>query len=159
LNAGLTIVQFFDVAAVAVVAGGQIYIIRSVLAAMRAVPEAFSVRMHQELLTRRPDSYLRPTTLFALLATIVSLVLLQFVDRVTLTTALTAVAFVALVLHAFISAHWEFPLNRRINAFTAESPPAEYTQMRGVWDTWHFARTTCTSLALLCLIGALMAAN
>ena len=154
----LDALQATVLATMAVVAGQQIFVAVGVLPAMKVVPDEMSVRMHQELLTRRPDRYLKPASIVALFAAAGSLAVIPFVphDSIALTTVCTALALCAIAAHSFISIHFEFPINHEVETWAHGLVPASYAGLRAAWDARHLARTICTSFAFAITVAAVM---
>lgn len=69
---------------------------------------------------------------------------------------LIAVAVLALAAAGLITRFANQPINARVVAWTAETPPLDWTQWRDTWWHWHVARLGCGLAGLSCLISALL---
>ena len=69
--------------------------------------------------------------------------------------ALYAVAALCLIAAGLITRFLNQPINETVMGWSATTLPADWTQLRDSWWTWHAARLGATVVALLVLIGAI----
>jgi hypothetical protein len=139
--------------AAAILAGGQVFMLVTVVPARRAWSPGVAVRVHQDALTHRPDRVLRPC---ALVAIVTAALLLALGRAGPFATALIGAGLLGQLVNAVISARFEAPLNREINGWSADAVPERYPALRDDWDRKHRLRTLASVLALACLVVALL---
>lgn len=147
----IDLLYVINLLAAALLAGGQAFMLLTVVPARRAWSPAVAVRVHQDALTHRPDRVLRPCALAAL-ATAVALLFLQRAG--VLVTALTAAGLLGQLVNAVISGRFEAPMNREFNSWSAEAVPDRYPALRDDWDRKHQLRTVASVLSLACFVLA-----
>ncbi len=145
--------QFVNLFAAALVSGGQIFCLRALLPARQAWPPELGAKVHQDAMTVRPDSYIKPAAAIAMLTAL--LITGLEVTRPGPALVLSALASLGLIAVAVISVRWEFPINREINSWRGSAVPVDrYLTVRNTWDEKHLWRTIASTFALTCLILA-----
>ena len=75
---------------------------------------------------------------------------------------LLVAAVVCLVVAALVTRFGNQPINAEVITWSAQSPPANWAQLRDAWWQWHVVRTLAgvlgLSLALLAVLGSKRAA-
>ncbi|MET8777866.1 DUF1772 domain-containing protein [Nocardia sp. NPDC004654] len=65
----------------------------------------------------------------------------------------TAGAAAALAFSSFLITRFgNVPINQHIKRWAIEGPPADYAEMLGRWEAFHFARTGCALLAFALIV-------
>ncbi len=136
--------------AAGVVSGGQVFALLGVVPAARRLPLRDSARLHQLLLTRQVDRYLRPLSAAAAVLAAGAALLGRGQQR---TLAALGVAGVAGVLA--VSVRRQFPINAAIDRWDlSERVPTEYAGLRACWERGHALRTACGLAAFAALAAA-----
>lgn len=78
----------------------------------------------------------------------------MLVRGTTLRFALVVAAFVTLAAAGLITRFANQPINARVLAWTAATPPADWSEWRDTWWQWHLVRLGCGLVGLSCLISA-----
>ena len=84
-------------------------------------------------------------------------VLLQIRDRKTWVLGLTAIGVVCTIALTATTLLVNVPINSEIiNTWSVKNPPADWAQVRDLWNRFHAIRTVLAVVALLCLLLAAM---
>lgn len=67
-----------------------------------------------------------------------------------------SVAAMLLIVSLVVTVRVEVPMNRRIALWDAAAPPADWSEVRDRWLSFHLARTVCGVVAFVCATAALM---
>lgn len=134
-----------------VMAGGQLFVLRSIIPAMRAWERRMSIRVHQELLTYRAHEYL---SVVAVTTIVTGVILVLFDNRSPLRTVFTILGVAGQLANGIITARWQWPINAEVNTWPAESAPDKYETMRVGWDRKHRRRTVASIVSLSCFAVA-----
>lgn len=146
----LAALQWINLFTVAIAAGGQLFVLWVIIPARRTWPAELAVRLHQDILTTRPDRYLRPS----MATSIVTGVVLALLEREGWPTLLTVLGVLGGLGTAVVSYRWEFPINAQINAWAQGPVPDTYPTLRATWDEKHRWRTAFGLLALASFLAA-----
>lgn len=150
MRALLVVLQWINLVAIAMGAGGQVFCLRSLLPARRQWPPEMAVKVHQDAMTALPDLYLKP--MFAV--SMVTGLAIASLERSGWPTVLSVLGALATAATAFISARWEWPINAEIISWGQGPVPDRYPTMRDTWDEKHRWRTTTSLFALACFVLA-----
>jgi hypothetical protein len=134
-------------------AGAQVFVQKTLVPARRQWSPSMAAQVHQDAMTHRPESYLKPTAV----ATSVSAIGLLLVTRDRRARILTGVGLAGAVANGAISAKWEWPINREINTWSTDAVPANYPELRDTWDEKHSWRTVASILALVAFVLSALA--
>ena len=66
-------------------------------------------------------------------------------------------AFALMAIAALVTRFANQPINGRIMAWSVETMPANWTQLRQAWWSWHLVRTACSAGGLTLLVLAALA--
>jgi hypothetical protein len=124
-------------------AGAQLFVRRTLIPARREWSPSMAAQVHQDAMTHRPESYLRPT---AVITALCSIALLTTKPR-RHAKLFTIGGLAGVIANGAISAKWEWPINREINSWSTDAVPANYPQLRDTWDKKHVWRTVASILA------------
>jgi uncharacterized protein YjeT (DUF2065 family) len=156
VGAFIDVAGFVMLVATALLAGGQLFCLLAVVAALPDFSEETSLRIHQDAMTWRPDRYMRIAGGIALLAGATTLVLLLVEDDRWAARVLVAVG-VALAVASGIVSSREWPINDEIYSWRGrEHDLARYAVLRRRWDVQHLLRTILSVLSLACLAAAVV---
>jgi hypothetical protein len=100
-----------------------------------------------------------PLSATGLVALLAGLAHAALVRRHRSTLALTLAGVLSLGIGAVTTATTHFPMNDRIAAWSAGSPPAEWTELRDRWRRGHDLRTAVVFLAFGCFLVAALPAD
>ena len=155
METAVEILQFVAITAMALTAGGQIFCTRALVQALPAFATEVSVQVHQESMTWRPDSYLKRIGAVGMIVpfVIVALVLIDG-DVDVIPMILTLLAGLLGAFQAYVTVHFEWPINNEVNSWGSGPVPDRYPEMRKEWDSKHIVRTVASTLALACLTAA-----
>ncbi len=134
-------------------AGAQIFVRMTLIPARRHWPPSMAAQVHQEAMTHRPESYLRPTAVITALSSIA----LLFTKPAGNARTFTIGGLLGVAANGAISAKWEWPINKEINTWSSESVPDHYPQLRDTWDEKHAWRTVASVLAFVSFVLAAFA--
>lgn len=129
-------------------AGAQVFVRMTLIPARREWTPSMAAQVHQDAMTHRPESYLKPAAVTTSLSAI-ALVLMTPSGRA---RAFTIAGLAASVANGVISAKWEWPINREINSWSTDAVPAHYPELRDTWDQKHGWRTVASILAFVLLL-------
>jgi uncharacterized membrane protein len=152
VNALTKTLRVINLASAGIEAGGQLFCLVALVPALKLWPTQMGVRVHQDALTVRPESLMKPTGIVA--ATSAAGLLLLNHNPKSRVAHMTLLGLIGVLVNGFISARWEWPVNDAINAAPGETVPENYAAMRRTWDTKHAMRTVASSAALLTFILA-----
>lgn len=107
--------QFVNLLTGALVAGGQLFCLLALIPARRSWPPEFGARVHQDAMTVRPDSYIKPAAAIAMITAL--LIAGLELTRPGPSLVLTALGALGLIAVAVISVRWEFPINDEMNSW------------------------------------------
>lgn len=82
------------------------------------------------------------------------LLLLYLLRRRRIELWLTLIAVLSFAAMLALFAFGNNPLNQQITTWTAQTLPANWSQARDAWDTFHAASSACAALALVVLLIA-----
>jgi len=151
MHVALLVLQSVNLLAVAMAAGGQVFCLMTLVAARRTWAPALGVKVHQDVMSARPDVYMKPMAALSLL-TGLAIVLLE---RDGLPTLLTLFGVLGQVANAVISSRYEWPINREIDSWGAtDIKPDRYLELHPQWDQKHRWRTVASMLSLVFFILA-----
>jgi hypothetical protein len=156
MSALLDAFQIIMLSSVAVIVGGRIYVARVVLPAMTTFPPELSVRLHQQLLTRRSGKVFKPMNYVALAAAAACIIVTPFVSHIHegATIALTAVVLLALSAYGVLTTR-EMPINREVNSWEPGVVKDNYPELRATWDHHSQIKLACSVLAFACAVAAI----
>jgi hypothetical protein len=142
----LVALQWINVVAIALGAGGQVFCLRALLPARRQWTPEMAVKVHQDAMTALPDLYLKPMFAVAMVTGLA----IAGLERSGWPTVLTVLGVLGTAGTAFISARWEWPINAEIVGWGQGPVPERFASMRDRWDEKHRWRTTTSLWALAC---------
>lgn len=147
--------RLVNIFASGIVVGGQVFCLLAVLPALRGWPADMGVRVHQDALTTRPESYLKPSAITSMFSAIILLLLMALQgDAGTASFVLTGLGLLGGIGNTFISARWEWPINNEINSWATNPLLDRYPLLRQTWDSRHTWRTISTAFAMVCFVLA-----
>jgi uncharacterized membrane protein len=65
-------------------------------------------------------------------------------------------AVILMVAGGMVTRGFNQPINAQVMGWTAETLPANWTQLRDVWWNWHLVRTAISILAMATLLSAII---
>ena len=142
-------------AALAVVAGGQLFVLVTVIPVKRRWPEAFAQRVHHELLSDPADHFLRPMLTVGFALGVLAFALHRKLDTAGVLNLVALLGCVGVMVTSF---RVNFEVNRAVAELPAEGPAGQYLGIAGRWERGHLIRTTCGTLAFLALLLAVATA-
>ena len=149
----LQALQFVNLFAGALGAGGQVFCLRTLIPARRSWTPELGAKVHQDAMTVLPDTYMKPASGIALVTAL--LIAGLEAGQAGPALVLTLLGAGGQAANAVISARWEWPINHEINGWKGGAVPAErYGTVRATWDEKHLWRTIASSFALVCFILA-----
>src|SRR5579862_98742 len=150
--------QVILIASLAVIAGGRIWVARVVLPVLKEVSPDESVRMHQQLLTRRCGSVFKPSNYVAIVASVACIILIPFVPHINevATIALTAVALAMVGAYGWLT-YSEIPINRELLTWEPGVVKSDYPELRVKWDDASQIKLGCSVIAFFCALAAVYA--
>lgn len=145
----LRLLRFVNSLAAGVEAGGQLFVLTSVLPAARSATPVDSARLHRDLLIEGPYRFIIPAHFISMFTAIATLPFLARNGRRS-SIGLTLAGIASLGVITFISIRFEFPINRTVAGWPSDRVSEEYASLRRRWDTIHAFRTALGVTALGC---------
>lgn len=146
----LEALQWLNLMAAALGAGGQLFVLLTVVRAHRHWPPALSAKVHRDAFTVLPDIYMKPVAGIALLTAVA----IAGLERSGVPTALMLAGALGQAANGIISARWEWPINNEVNSWAEGVVPDHYPRLRDAWNQKHAWRTIASLIALACFILA-----
>jgi uncharacterized membrane protein len=151
MNTTIDILRFVTIAASGMLAGGLYVPAIGVFPAVRRLGTATDIRFHQ-FFDARMDRFFAPLPATALLS---GLALLACFRHLTAASILMVSGGVLGALGmVVVTLVFEFPLNRRVKAWTSDQAPQGYAQDRLRWYRFHTLRTLSGVAGFLCFVAA-----
>ena len=149
------ILQFINVTAAAIVAGGQLAVLLVIVPVKREFPTELSVRMHVAMLGHQIDRYMKPSGIVSILSAIALLAVNR--NQTLAPVAFTLLGMLGTVGVVILSRYFNVRTNKVMSGWSLDAIPAEYPQIRDRWDKVHTIRASCGMLGLTgYLIAALL---
>lgn len=142
-----TLLQFVNLFAAALVAGGQTAVLLVIIPVKRAWPTELSVKLHVAMLGHQIDRYMKPSGIVSILAAAAILVLGGLPP---VSSAFTIVGMVGTVGVIITSRYFNVKTNAMMDTWSLDAIPAEYPRIRDRWDLVHTIRASCGVLAFSC---------
>lgn len=143
------ILLYAATAAAAVVAGGQLFVLVTVIPVKRRWPEGFAQKVHHDLLSDPADHFLRPMLTVAFALALIAFAVHHAFDGAGVANLVALAGCVGVMVTSF---RVNFPVNRAV----AQLPEnGDYLGIAGRWERGHLIRTGCGTLAFLALALAL----
>jgi len=154
MEAVAAVLQFGNLFTAALGAGGQLFCLKTLVDARKQWSPELGTKVHQDAMTVRPDVYMKRVSGAAMMTGFV-MAGLDFAAKVNpLIGGLMLLGSLGQVANAYISVHWEFPINREINSWTKGPVLDRYPIVRDTWDEKHAWRTMASLFALACFIAS-----
>ena len=147
----IDIAGFTAVVATAVVAGGQLFCLVSLLGAMPGWAPEMSAIVHRDAMTDRPHNFLRVFAMISLVGALALLGLMIVDDDSWFAIAVVAVGTLAAIISSLISSR-EWPINEEIKSWGDAPKVDRYAELRRLWDLRHVRRTWLSTLALAAFV-------
>jgi hypothetical protein len=154
----LDALQIILLASLAVIVGGRIWVAAVVLEVMKGVSPEESVRLHQQLLTRRCGRVFKPSNYVALAAAAACIIVIPFVPHIRegVTIALTAIVLLMVGAYGWLTTR-EIPLNREVLSWGSGVVKSDYPALRADWDHASQIKLGCSVVAFACALAAVYA--
>jgi uncharacterized membrane protein len=143
--------RFLGIVAAALGTGGLALLAIAIVPTMLRLPEAGSVRLHQEV-HDKVHPYM--PAMFASSAVCAIAVLIFRHDFGKSSTVLTAAGLAGTLSVIFISQFLNTPINNAVASWSLDQIPSEYVGMRARWRIYNLTRTVIAIASLSCYVAA-----
>jgi hypothetical protein len=148
------VLQFVNLFAAALLAGGQLFCLKTLVSARKAWSPELGTKVHQDAMTVRPDVYMKKAAAAATFTGFAVAGLDFMAQGQPVIGGLMLLGSLGQVANIYISARWEWPINQEINSWTNGPVLDRYPLVRDTWDEKHAWRTMASTLALICFTAA-----
>jgi hypothetical protein len=139
-----------NVLTASMVAGGQVTVLWVIVPVKRRFETPFAVRLHQAMLGRQIDRFMRPFGISSFVAggLVLALDASKTFVRTPASLVLMGLGLLGTIGVAITSRGFNVPTNRTIDRWTPETIPSGYQTIRDRWDRIHAIRSFCGVFAL-----------
>lgn len=133
------ILHFVNILTAGILAGGSIMVMLVINPAIKSYPGNMSILVHQTAFNLKNDSYMRIMGIICFLSAALILILHHHLNA--LSVVLYAIAMVLLLVFIIMVQRLAIPTHQKILTWDANSPPAEFPQVRDAFARQHRIRT------------------
>jgi uncharacterized membrane protein len=147
--------RFLGIVTAALATGGLALLAVAIVPTMLRLPEADSVRLHQEV-HARVHPYMPAMVATSGLCAIAVLLFRHDFSRSF--TVLTAVGLAGTLSVIYISQFLNTPINNAVASWSLDQIPGDYQSMRARWRVYNLTRTVIAIASLSCYVAAALVA-
>lgn len=143
----VAVIQFVNLFAAALVAGGQVCVLLVIVPTKRQFPTRMSVEVHNAMLGHQIDYYMKPSGITSLL-TAIAIVLLGLPAVGWISLPAISIVFYCLGMLGTLgvvicSRYFNVKTNAMMAKWELDSIPGNYPEVRRKWDLVHTIRASC----------------
>jgi uncharacterized membrane protein len=145
------VLRFINIFCAAITCGGLVMVGMAVYPAMKQFEPKITAQIHRAI-DLLPDAYMRPSTIITGIAAL--LILILHTDLRLFTTVFTIIGLAGTLGIIITSEFFNVRINAVVHGWKDDYVAPEYPQMLQRWGRFHWIRTTCSLVALVCYIIA-----